>query len=91
MLTIAVFCVAGVGLLLWLTLIFLHGVSERNGWRQVIELRQADMMSDMEHLVAYAEETHQMCQKLMILTPEGKKAAKEFMNFTTAPGGFMPH
>ena len=60
-------------------------------FEKYLERRLDALQDELEMHRSYIQGTHQMCQKLMILTPEGKKAAKEFMNFTTAPGGFLPH
>ena len=45
---------------------------------------QLTIKDDLRSIQAYVEGTHHLCLELQILTPKGKKAAKDFSGFTTA-------
>jgi len=80
--------------LLGLLVIFLHGLSERDAERREIVIRHhlQDVTgffgTKLDRVENYAKSDHQLLLELQILTPKGKKAARNFVS--TAPTSFVP-
>ena len=93
---VAILCTVLVGVVLFLTMVFLHGLGERDAERREVEILHllqditGQVGAKLDRLENYAESGHGLLLELQILTPKGKEAAKNFMNFTTHGGGILP-
>jgi len=78
MLAAAVTTLIVVGIINFLVLVYSLNLTQET------RNEQLKIMGDLHSIQAYVEGTHHLCLELQILTPKGKKAAKDFMGFTTA-------
>jgi hypothetical protein len=75
---LAIFCLAAIGLVLIVALCYFGALVQET------RNEQLGIKDELQTIQSYVEGTHHLALELQILTPKGKKAASEFMNFTTA-------